>query len=161
MLHRAKLLAVLLLVGVCAGAQQKPAASKPATHTPAKTSSTPLPSEEVVNAFLQQTFGYDSSLTWKINSIKPAEAEGLAEVDVTISQPQGVQGFKFYVTPDGRHVVNGEILPFGAHPFEAARQQLEKGINGPFAWSGERSGDVGGIQRFAMSSLQAGAADAR
>jgi len=136
MLRQAKLLFIPFLLAVLAGAQQKPAAN----HAPASShgagakasTATTLPSEEVVNAFLQQTFGYDSSLSWKVNSIKPSEAEGLAEVDVTLSHPDGpTQALKFYVTPDGHHAVNGEILPFGAHPYDAARSTVEKGLNGP------------------------------
>jgi protein-disulfide isomerase len=122
--------AVFLLAGVVM-TQEKPATA----HTPAKSESnkgsTVLPSEDVVNAFMEQMFGYDSSLSWKIANIKPSEAEGLAEVDVTIQGPQGGQGQKFYVSPDGRHAVIGQILPFGAHPFEAARKDLEKRVNGP------------------------------
>jgi len=117
---------VLLLFAALAGAQEKPAPS----HASTKASAT-LPSEEVVNEFMQQMFGYDSSFSWKITSIKPSEAEGLAEVDVTIQSPQGAQAQKFYVSPDGRHAVIGQILPFGSHPFDAARKELEKRINGP------------------------------
>jgi len=121
---------LILLFAIFAVAQQKPAA----TTKPAVTKSSGgvvLPSEEVVNAFLRQTFGYDSSLSWKIGSIKPSEAEGLAEVDVTLSNAQGSQGQKFYVSPDGKHAVIGEILPFGAHPYDATRKMLDKDINGP------------------------------
>jgi protein-disulfide isomerase len=76
-------------------------------------------------------FGYDSSLSWKISSIKPSEIEGLSEVNVVLSGAQGKQALKLYITPDGTHAVNGEIMPFGAHPFAATQKELEKGITGP------------------------------
>jgi protein-disulfide isomerase len=79
---------------------------------------------------MKQMFGYDETLSWKVTAIKPAPG-GLAEVDVVISNPQGQQGNKLYVTPDGKHALTGEIIPFGEHPFTEARQKLEKGINGP------------------------------
>lgn len=127
-----KFLFFLSLLAGWAGAQQKPATPHAvAKSADAKPAATNLPSEEVVNAFLHETFGYDPSLSWKVTTIKPAEAEGLVEVDVTVSGPQGAQGQKFYVTADGHHAVVGEILPFGAHPYDAARKQLEKGITGP------------------------------
>jgi protein-disulfide isomerase len=85
----------------------------------------------VVNGFLQQTFGYDSQLTWKIVSIKPSEAEGLAEVNVLMSGPQGQGTQRFFVSEDGQHAVVGDIIPFGKHPFEQTRLQLEKKVNGP------------------------------
>jgi protein-disulfide isomerase len=112
-------LVFLLLVAAGAIAQQKPAESST------------LPSEETVNSFLKATFGYDSTLTWKITSVKPSEAAGLAEVDVLLSGSQGTQSQKFYVTPDNKHVVIGDILPFGAHPFAEDQKVLEKGVTGP------------------------------
>ena len=95
------------------------------------TSSINLPSETVVDAFLQQTFGYETGVSWKINSIKPAIAPGLAQVDVVLATPQGQQLSRFYVTSDGQHAVVGDIIPFGAKPFDPVRKTLEKGITGP------------------------------
>ena len=119
---------ILPLLLTMAGAQQEPAAPHAAAKPAANTN---LPSEETVNGFLKQMFGYDSALSWKVGSIKPSEAEGLTEVNVVISNPQGKQSNKFYVTADGRHVIAGEIIPFGAHPFLATQKELEKGVNGP------------------------------
>ena len=48
-----------------------------------------------------------------------------------VSSAQGQQASVLYVTPDGKHALTGELIPFGAHPFEADREQLEKGITGP------------------------------
>ncbi len=131
MLHYLRMVLVCCFLALAATAQQSPAA------TP---TSTKLPSESVVNAFLQQTFGYDAALSWKVTNIKPSAAAGLAEVDVTIQGPQGPQAMKFYVTPDERHAVTGQIVPFGSHPFDAARERLEKGISGP--WRGPATAPV-------------------
>jgi protein-disulfide isomerase len=131
MQYHSKAVTILFLLAGLAVAQQKPAASHASAKAASSKTTANLPSEEVVNAFMQQMFGYDSSLSWKITSIKPSEAEGLAEVDVTIQSPQGAQAQKFYVSPDGRHAVIGQILPFGEHPFDAASKELEKRMNGP------------------------------
>jgi protein-disulfide isomerase len=80
---------------------------------------------------LQQTFGYEAQVTWKISSIKPAPVPGLAEVDVILANPQGQQSSRFYITSDGEHAVIGEIIPFGARPFDPMKKALEKGITGP------------------------------
>jgi protein-disulfide isomerase len=117
MFRRATLVAVLLLLTSFAAAQQK--------------ANPPLPSEDTVNSFMRATFGFDPSLSWKINSIKPSEADGLAEVDVVVTGPQGPQEQKFYVTPDGKHVVIGDILPFGSHPYADFQKTLEQGMTGP------------------------------
>jgi len=36
-----------------------------------------------------------------------------------------------YVTPDGKHALTGEIMPFGANPYEPAKEALLRGFNGP------------------------------
>jgi protein-disulfide isomerase len=110
-------LSVLVLLAFVAAAQEKTSAN--------------LPSEETVNSFLQQTFGYDSTVTWKITAIKPSIAAGLAEVDVVLSNSQGQSATTLYVTPDGKHALTGDILPFGAKPYQPAKEALLKGVNGP------------------------------
>ena len=128
-------LLVLLLCGSALAAEQQAttrAKSIPAAPKTATASADPsLPSEEIVNAFLQSTFGYEPAVSWKIASIRPAKAQGLAEVTVILSNPQGQQQNVFYVTPDGRHAVIGEVIPFGLHPYEAVRTELEQRAKGP------------------------------
>ncbi len=136
MVRKLAVASLLVIAGISALGQQQPAKPKTAAGASASAahhngSETPLPSEEMVNAFLQQTFGYDPQLTWKIVSIKPSKAEGLAEVNVQMSSPQGQGGQKFFVSADGKHAVVGDIIPFGKHPFEAARLELQKKVTGP------------------------------
>jgi len=126
----ARVVTVLLLAGMMA-AQQKPSAHAapkpavpPATH-PA------LPTEETVDAFMKQMLGYQEGVSWKVAEIKPSEAEGLTEVDIVISTAQGSQSQRLYVTADGKHAMSGEIIPFGARPFEGDRQKLAKAATGP------------------------------
>ena len=111
------------------------AAAQPAAKDAAKPASaaqgTNLPSEATVDSFLQQTFGYEKDVSWKIASIKPAPVPGLAQVDVILASQQGQQSSRFYVTPDGNHAVVGDIIPFGAKPFEPAKEVLNKGMTGP------------------------------
>jgi protein-disulfide isomerase len=117
-------LAALLGAAQTPTLQQRPA--KPATDDAAS-----LPSESTVDSFLQQTFGYEPDVSWKISSIKPAGTAGLAEVTVVLANPQGQQLSRFYVTPDGKHAITGDIIPFGAKPFEPANNILSQGITGP------------------------------
>jgi protein-disulfide isomerase len=128
---RSSLNLILILLLTCSLATaQSPTTAKPADK-PAPQAGVNLPSEATVDSFLQQTFGYDSQLSWKISSIKPAPVPELAQVDVVLASPQGQQLSRFYVTPDGEHAVIGDIIPFGAKPFDLARKTLEKGITGP------------------------------
>lgn len=130
------LFAVLLVSGMVT-AQTKPApaakpAVKPATKSsPAAADSIVLPNEDTVNSFLFQMFGYDATITWKVSDIRPSEVPGLAEVTVLITNPQGSNQNKLLVSSDGKHAISGDILPFGAKPFDEARAKLEKGVNGP------------------------------
>lgn len=124
------------LLAAIAAAQTKPVetakpAAKPAVATPAAVASNGLPSEETVNAFMQQMVGYNPAVTWRVAEIRPAAVPGLTEVLVVITNPQGSNTNKFYVTADGKHAVTGDIIPFGAKPFEQDRAKLEKGVNGP------------------------------
>ena len=126
---------ILLLAGILAPflTQAQTAAAKPATAKPAHgaAASGGLPTEATVDSFLHETFGYETDLTWKISSIKPSPIPELAEVTVVLASPQGQQLTRFYVAPDGQHALAGDIIPFGAKPFDPARKLLEKGITGP------------------------------
>lgn len=128
-MHRlSKYLLILLLLARLAVAQQATTAPHSAANS---ASGTALPSEQTVDAFLHQWFGYDSSLNWKITTIKPSDAQGLAEVDIVLSSPKGQQANRLYVTADGKHAVIGDIMPFGSSPFQATQKALERGLNGP------------------------------
>jgi protein-disulfide isomerase len=122
------LIIVSLAYGVSSGQN---AATVRSASRPSAAATANLPSEATVDSFMQQTFGYESQISWKISSIKPAPVPGLAEVDVVLASPQGQQLSRFYVTPDGEHAVVGDIIPFGARPFDPAKKTLEKGITGP------------------------------
>jgi protein-disulfide isomerase len=89
-----------------------------------------LPSEATVNSFLKQMFGWNQDLTWKVAEIKPAEAQGFAEVTAVFNTPQGQQIFRVYVTPDQKFALTGDMVPFGAAPFDSAVADL-KAANGP------------------------------
>src|SRR3984885_13865083 len=122
------LIAIFFLTCILSAAQAAPAAKPSEKADPGVTV---LPSEATVDSFMQQTFGYETQVSWKIASIKPAPVPGLAQVDVVLATPQGQQSSRFYVTADGEHAVIGDIIPFGAKPFDHARKTLEKGISGP------------------------------
>ena len=154
MFRQVQLLMLLLAVAALAGGQQKPAPHHPAAAPAAKPAAASasgdakLPSEDTVNSFMHDTFGYDPSITWRILEIKPSEAQGLAEVLVLMSNPQGQQTSKFLVSPDGTHALLGEIIPFGAHPFAPANAKLEKDAKGP------SRGPKGGAMIVEFSDLQ-------
>ena len=133
-----KKLILCFFLAAMAAAQTKPAQpSKPAStkaaaraHSAPATDSSGLPSEDTVNAFLFQWLGFEPTRTWKISDIKASEVPGLAQVDVVITDTSGSGVNRMYVSSDGKHMLLGEIMPFGAHPYDEDREKLEKGING-------------------------------
>src|SRR5271169_1396514 len=133
-MHR--ILLVALLFSGLAIAQTAPTLktrppAKPAASADAAAGTTVLPSEDTVSSFLFQMFGHDPTVSWKVNEIRPSEVPGLAEVTVVVTNAQGPSLNRLLVSSDGKHVIVGDILPFGAKPFEDARVKLEKGVNGP------------------------------
>lgn len=111
-------------------ASQKPAPAKAHTAAPAATAPH-LPPEATVNDFLKHMFGYDASITWKVESIKPAKDPAVAEVNVIMTGKQGAERLTFYVTPDNQYAISGNMVPFGSDPFAKARAELERGAKGP------------------------------
>jgi protein-disulfide isomerase len=102
-----------------------------AASAPATAGSTGLPTDDTVNSFLFQMLGYDPSVTWKVTDIRPSQVPGLAEITFIITNAQGSNQNHLLVSADGKHALTGEVLPFGAHPFDDAQAKLEKGRNGP------------------------------
>jgi protein-disulfide isomerase len=127
---------IVLMTATLALASLTLSAQTAAPNTPAKgasaqsTSQGSLPSEATFNEFLKRMFGWNQDLTWKVADIKPSEAAGLSEATVIFNTPKGQQATRIYVTADQKHAFTGELVPFGADPFAADREQL-KGASGP------------------------------
>ncbi len=133
------LFAAALLTGAAFAQSTGPAtgsgSTTPQSQAPVTTStssaSSSLPTEDTVNSFLFQMLGYDAGTSWKVNDIRPSEVPGLTEVSFIITNSQGSNQNKLLVSADGKHAITGDILPFGAKPFDDARVILDKGVNGP------------------------------
>jgi len=122
---------LVLACGLLASQTTSSSSSKPAEKAAAPDAPGNQPSEATVDSFLQQTFGYQADLSWKISSIRPAGIAGLTEITAIMANGHGQQLLRFYSTPDGQHAIFGDIVPFGARPFDPVKKQLEKGITGP------------------------------
>lgn len=128
---RSFLSSICILFLICTFSAAQTGTAKSASAKSAATAHDNLPSEATVDAFLHQQFGYESDLTWKINSIKPSIIPGLGEVTVVLASQQGQQLSRFYVAPDGAHALVGDIIPFGARPFDPVKKILDKAVTGP------------------------------
>jgi protein-disulfide isomerase len=97
------------------------------------------PTKEVVNAFLQNTWGYDADRMWQVQAILKTPADGVSKVVVLVGDKTGKQKpqvLAFFYLPDGKHILSGDdIITFGENPFTDARQQLQEHANGPYRGS--------------------------
>ncbi|MBW4043509.1 MAG: thioredoxin domain-containing protein [Acidobacteria bacterium] len=110
-----------------------PAAPKFPTPNP-KNFTAAQPTKEVVDAFLKASWGYDPQRVWQVEAIEKTPAPGISKVVVYVASQQNAQQVAtlvFFVTPDGQHLISNDVLPFGAHPYQEARQMLQAQANGP------------------------------
>jgi protein-disulfide isomerase len=94
------------------------------------------PTKEVVNAFLQNSWGYDENRIWQVQAILKTPVEGLSKVVIYVGDKTGKQkpgGMEFFALPDGKHIIAGnDIVVFGEHPFAENRAIVQKRADGPF-----------------------------
>lgn len=116
-----------------APSQAAPAAPKfPPTSSANFTATSPT--KETVEAFLKSSWGYDSDRVWEVYAVQNTPAPGVSKVTVFVAQksnPQQIATLAFFVTPDGKHLISNDILPFGDHPYEDARRTLQERAVGP------------------------------
>lgn len=81
-----------------------------------------LPTAAEVDTALKRSFGYDPAITWKILHISASDAPGIADVIVLLNNKDYVH---FYVLPSVQKAIQGEMIPFGPHPFQEERRKLQ------------------------------------
>ena len=94
------------------------------------------PSKDVINAFLQSSWGYDESRIWQVQAILKTPVEGISKVVIVVGDKNGKQkpsALQFFALPDGKHIIAGDdILPFGEHPFAEYRATIQQRADGPY-----------------------------
>ena len=108
-------------------AAKAPVANAKQDEKPAATGTTEpkLPAEATVLAFYNRMFGFQENLNFKVAGIKWSPVPGIAEVTAVVSTPQGQQISKLYITPDGKHAISGDLIPFGKDPYTDNREILK------------------------------------
>jgi protein-disulfide isomerase len=91
------------------------------------------PTKETVDAFLHQLWGYDEDRVWQVQAIQKTTAPGVSRVTVLAAQKTNSQigTLQFFTMPDGQHLISNEVMPFGAHPFDAIQKTLLAEATGP------------------------------
>ena len=104
--------------------------SAAATTHGASASGAKQPSTEEINSFMHHMFGYDPTIKWKVESVRPSEVPGVTEVVAAFGDPVQ-QRTPFYVASDLKHAFIGQIIPFAADPFAPVRTKLTEQAKGP------------------------------
>lgn len=94
------------------------------------------PTVEMVNAFLQASWGYDENRVWQVEGIFKTQAEGVSKVVAYVGDKTGktkAAGMQFFVLPDGKHILaDNDIISFGDKPFAEYRAVLQQHADGPY-----------------------------
>jgi protein-disulfide isomerase len=97
------------------------------------------PTREVVNAFVQTSWGFDDSRVWEVWAIQNTPAEGVSKVTILVGDKSGKQKpalVEFFALPDGKHILaQNDILSFGEHPYAEFRALAQKRADGPYRGS--------------------------
>jgi protein-disulfide isomerase len=100
------------------------------------------PTKDTINAFLQTSWGYDTTRVWQIQAILKTPVEGISKVVVLIGDKSGKQktaALQFFALQDGKHIIAGdEVLPFGDHPYAGYRAELQQSADGPYRGSASK-----------------------
>ena len=104
----------LLLVSVLALA-----GTRPASHL----SETAL--RQRVEAFLDRTIGWQQLDVLRVDSIGAPDASGLRKVKVFLKKGSQQLNKTFYVTADGREIIDGDVTPLSSDPFRSVREKLQ------------------------------------
>ena len=134
--------------GSCRAPAQQPARLRPLPRRPMFPKPDPAnftattPTKEIINAFLQTSWGYDESRIWQVQAILKTPVEGISKVVVYVGDKTGKQkptALQFFALPDGKHIIAGdEIIPFGEHPYADYRAQLQQSADGPYRGSASK-----------------------
>ncbi len=109
----------------------KPAAKAAAASATAPALPPDAPTPAVAEAFFKRMFGYDPNLQVKVANIAASPIADLYDVTAVFITPEGQQATHFFIPKDQKHAIAGDMLPFGADPFAADRQELAKSAFGP------------------------------
>ncbi len=136
--------------------QDVPPAAPPAAPAPAAAPTFPAPdpanftaaspTKEIVNAFMQTSWGFDDSRIWQVQAILKTPVEGISKVVVLVGDKTGKQknsAIQFFVLPDSKHIIAGdEIIAFGEHPYADQRAELQKRADGPYRGSASKDLEI-------------------
>ena len=112
------------------------------------------PTKEVVNNFLQASWGFDDSRIWQVQAILKTQVEGISKVLVLVGDKAGKQKpgqLEFFALPDGKHIIvvgDDSIIPFAEQPYAEARALVQKHATGPYRGSAVKDLEIAEFADF-------------
>jgi protein-disulfide isomerase len=103
------------------------------------------PTKDQINAFLQASWGYDTTRVFQIQAIAKTAVPGISNVVILAGEKGNKQiaSLQFFMLPDGKHIITGgQILPFSDHPFADNRAAILLRANGPSEGSASKNLEI-------------------
>ena len=101
-----------------------------------------MPSKATADSFMRHMFGYEGNVSWTINSIKPSDAPGIAEIVLNMKSEKNNGERKLFVLAGHKHAMAGNMVAFpgeGARPSDMAInsfvRQMTGGTNPAITWT--------------------------
>jgi protein-disulfide isomerase len=91
----------------------------------------------VLEDYVRHLFVWGPQIQVKVGDAKPSEAlPGFREVPVVASAGQASQAITFYVSPDGRRVVQGTVFDITLSPFKSDAEKIKTDLQPSFGTPG-------------------------
>jgi len=122
------LLAVVTFASISLVAHSQNSATKQQSSSPSEAAeSTPNTAaiEKRVEKYLRNIYAWGAEFEVKAGPVKPAAANGLYEVPVTVTADGQSDNAMVYVTKDGRYMFRGDIQDMNTDPLATMRNQLQ------------------------------------
>lgn len=109
-------IALMFAMGSIAAAQT----SRPASKTP----SAQDPVRQKISDYLRKRFSVSPNSTITVGPFKPSIFPDFYKIVITVKEGQQTASQHFYVSKDGRYLIQGNLYTLGADPFKEVERQI-------------------------------------
>jgi protein-disulfide isomerase len=83
-----------------------------------------------ITAFLNRTIGWQGLDEIQVKSIGPADSSGLRKAEVHLRKGESQADQTFYITADGRRIIQGDVEELSGDPWHSTRERLSRELTG-------------------------------
>jgi protein-disulfide isomerase len=121
-----KVFLVLTAMSLAAGCLPAQTAAQAKTQPKAATSAKPSALDKtVLENYVRHLQAWDRSINLEISKAKPAPMDGFVEFSIHAWKDKATQDLVFYVSKDGRHILQGSIYETAENPFKPDLDKLK------------------------------------